>query len=512
MITLKINTADRTSLIDWKTFEKKDVLTREPDTCRFSLAVSPSQTYQPAVGDTVEVKNGSTVIFGGTILNITEEPDAGGYKKVTAQCKDWSHTLDRKLVAKVYNTTNQTLHDVVADILTNFTDGTFTMAGVANPGPVLQKIVFNYCPVTEALNQICTQLGNYDWYIDENKDIHLFAEKSLSAPFALSEDNGNLVTGSFKMTTDYSQIRNHVIVKGGSTNGQTVTNEQIADGAQTVFFVGYSLDAFVAQKALAATPTTWVTLNVGIDGVDDPAGKDCLYNKNDGLLIFPAASKPAANDRIKTAGQPIYKLLSEKMELGSMAKYGEYQYMIIDERITNKTTADQRATAELTKYANPSHKASFTTYSDGLHTGQSLGVNLASAGISLTFKITAIRTTFHTPSAFRYDVELLASEDVTIIDLLKQLTTAGQTDMLDPNENATIDRLYSCSEEGSVADSFVVSKSHNMQIEGVAVADTPVTQPVNYPTEFVLGPYVPNIQYNGSDHKRQFLLDNSPLC
>jgi len=512
MIQLKINDVDKSALVEWQSTTKVEVLTKEPDTLRFRIKNYDSKTYRPELGDEVTLFDGATKIFGGVVVDTQESVDGLlKYFEVNAT-KDFTHTLDRKLVANTYS--EMSAEDIIADIIDNFTDPAdgFTYANVVAPD-IVHSIVFNYDTVSEALKKLTNYLGNYAWYVDYDKDIHFFEKTTQTAPFNLTDVSANFIWNSLRIKENIHQLRNHIIIRGGDVEGDAVTNEQIADGFQRVFFIGYSLtlSSLLIEKSLAATPTTFFTLSVGRDGVDNPASFDTLYNPNQGLLIFPNSSKPAVNDHIKTSGVPTFPLIAEKINVGSVAEFGTYQYLIIDKRIRTRAGASQRADAELEKYSEVSKYGSFKTYTSGLRAGQWININSVIRDINQSFLIERITTRLRTPDTLEYEIEMLASEDVTMIDVLNRLLSTDPLDQLSVGENEIVDVLYSVFEDVDLNEVVVVSTSHNPQSETMDLDETDILQPLDYATIFVLGPYIPTIAYDGADKKRVFILDGSYL-
>ena len=508
MITLKVNNVDKSDQVEWDSIEKQEILTKEPDSLIFRIKNYGTKTYRPILGDDITLFDGVIKIFGGILVENSEETD-GFLRYFRCVCKDYTQILNRKLIAEVYD--NMTAEDIIIDIVSLYAP-TFTTINVVAP-ILVDKIVFNYVSFSEALKKLTGVLGDYDWFVDYDKDIHFFQNGMISAPFNLSDTNNTYVYNSLEVDENLHQLRNHIVVRGGDIEGALVSNTQVADGQQRVFFIGYSLalNSLVIEKALAGTPTTFVIQSVGGDGKDNPASFDCLYNPNNGLVIFPDTSKPAINDRIRSSGFPIFPLIAEKQDLGSVATYGTYQMLIVDKTIKSRDSASQLADGELIKYANPIHRAKFATYSSGLRTGQTILVQSTSRNINRDYIIERIITTLNTPTELRYTVELLASEDVTMVDILNRLAVTDVTDQIFIGENEIVDTIYSQLETINLGEVFVFSLSHNGQNETIIATEVSVAQPIDYATIFVAGAYIPTILYNGADHKRQFILNGSPL-
>ncbi len=507
-ITLKINTVDKSSLIDWQSCRKEEVLTKEPDYLEFLIRNNPSKTYRPALGNDVKLYDDATVIFGGVVVETEDTLSGGLLKHFRVRCKDYTQTLDRYLVSKTY--TAMTADAIIADIISTFTDGTFTGTNVAAP-ITIAKIAFNYLSVSQALQKITESIGGYDWYVDYAKDIHFFQNASISAPFSLTDTSANFIYESLDISQDTSQLRNSITVRGGDFQGTSVDNQQVADGKQRVFFVGYDLTTFLAYKALAASPTSFSALTVGADGKDNPASFDTLYNPNQGLLIFPDASKPAINDVVKTTGIPIFPLITQQQDVPSVALNGEYQYVIIDKTIKSKDAANQRAQAELLKYSTVLTKGSFTTRTSGLRTGQTISIACTNQGITGSYKIERIATSLRTPSSVTsdllFEVSLVSTVDVTMVDILNKLLVKDPAAQLDIGQNEVVDRIYTMPEAITIGESTAQSKVHNPQAETITLTEASQASKT-LATVFVAGPYTPS---SFSDTKRVFILEGSRL-
>lgn len=497
-IVLTVNGVDRTSSVDWRTLEKLEVLTKEPDTLKFTIR-NYSSKFTPALSDVVVLTDGGTKVFAGIVIETLDSTE-GLSRDLVVQCKDYTHTLDRKLVSATY--TGQTAAAIIASIFSTYVSGGFTTTNVV-AAVTINKVVFNYVTVSAALTKLCEILGDYDWYVDYDQDLHFFKEGTVAAPFSLTDTSQNFIWGSLTLGQNVHQLRNHIIVRGGDVTGTLVTNTQQADGTARQFFVGYNLDSFTFKK-------NGSTQSVGSDGKDDPASYNVLYNPNRGLIIFPSA--PAAGDDIYHEGYPIFPLIAEKTDVVSLALYGEFQYVIVDKTIKSRTAASQRCDAELKKWGSAVNEAKFITNTSGLKTGQTLTINLTGRGISKDFRIIRIAAKFRTPTTMQYEVQCLASEDVTMVDILNKLLVKNVADQIEIGLNEVVDRLYSAFENITITESTVVSISHNPQTETITLTEVEVAQPLNYATEFVLAPYdTPTIAYGGADVKRVFLLDGSPL-
>ena len=505
-IILKINSVDYSAQVDWTSVSKLEVLTREPDSLNFSLRNYGTKTYRPVLGDDVTLYDGSTKIFGGIVVTSDETID-GLLKYFQVTCKDYTQIIDRLLVSAVY--TNQTINYIIADIISRFTTG---ITGVNVNAPVtVATVTFNYLSVSQCLTKL-TQLigGGYDWYIDYDKDIHFFQTSAILAPYSLTDTSQNFLYGTLEIQQDTSQMRNFITVRGGDVNGTAVDNKQVMDGQQRIIFVGYALTSFLAYKALAATPTTFVALNVGKDGITDPTTVDVLYNPDLGLMTFPDATKPAINDVVKYSGVPVFPIITQQQDTASVATYGLYEYLILDKTISSKDAAKKRAAAELLNYSQPITTGSFTTLTSGLRTGQTVTINSSFRNINSAYKIQRITTTLRTPSVTTsgliFKVEFVSTIDVTMVDILNKLLITDPANQIDIGANEIIDTIYSQYESVVMSEVTAQSLVHNPQTETVTAGESFTNRGFNFGTIFVAGPFTP------SGTSRVFVCDGSLLA
>lgn len=503
-IQVKINTVDKSTLVDWASLKITQMLTSQPDSASFLIKNVPSKTYRPALNDDVKIYKDGALIFGGVVITTAETVD-GGVKYFKVTCKDYTELLDGTLCVASYS--GQTVGFIINDLITNFAAGLgITQVNVTGTF-VVNAASFNYISLSQALTQLANAIPGYDWFIDYNKDIHFFTASSYSAPFGLDDTSGNFLTNTLEFDSDQSQIKNSIVVRGGTLLQNAITNNQTSDGVQLIYYVGYNLSSFTAKHALAASPTSFLTLTVGQDGVDNPASFNCLYNPNLGLLRFPTAYP--INDVVQTAGTPTYPLLSIITDPVSIATYGTKQYLIFDKTITTKQQAIDRATAELAKYKSPNYTGTFTTYKDGLVAGMMLTINCTIRALTGSFKIQQIDITLRTPSAvtsdLRYDVQFCSTLDLGLVEILNKLLIADTAAQLQVGANEVPDRIYAVNETITVVESFASSISHNPQNETITISDGFTNNGFNFGTKFEVGPVTP------SGVHRQFILNGSPL-
>lgn len=473
-----------------------DVLTKEPDRLEFRIKNYGSKTYRPALGEEVILEDGGVKIFGGTVAE-THEANEGLVKYFEVICTDYQRTMDMKLVNKTY--TGQTVSAIISDFITNYLPAGFTMVNVQGLATI-NKMVFNDEAPSKCLQRLAEYLGNYDWYVDYEKDIHFFTEGSELAPFNLDDTGGKYVFGSLSIEKNINQLRNTIIVRGGDKESSTLTDTKVADGQQKTFVGKPGLKNLTIEKD---TGGGFVTQTVGQDGVDDPGTKDCLYNPNNGFIIFPAAL--TSGHKVRWSGIQVYPIKIIRRHIPSVSLYGEWQYIIRDATIKSEEAAKQRAAAEIEKYGEPANEGVFRTYTSGLRSGQTITVQSTALGIStMTFKIVRCIFTARTKDTFEYEVHLLASEDVGIIDVLSKLLVGDPATQFETLDNEVIVQAEAWEEEMTMLDSFTATKYPTGTpdfAETITIGESWLTNPFGLNTNpiWVAGPYWPT---SGADRKR----------
>lgn len=410
-LVLKINTTDRSSWIDWPSVQKVEGLTKEPDTLSFSIRKTPSKTI-PALGDEVTLEEDAVKIFGGIVVGRREQIEGGILVGWDLSVKDFTHTLDRKLVAKRYE--NQTARAIILDIISTYTTG-FTTTNVATDTPLIGSVKFNYEPVSKAIQQIADLIG-WDWYVDYDKDIHFFAENTVPAPFNITDTSDNLEWGSLVFDRNILEMVNSVIVRGGEYKRAIAEGDAIdtyeAQAGQVTFPLAYKYDDIVVKKNGSSQ-------TIGVDNITDPGTVQVLYNFTEKFVTFTSAL--SAGDDIVVYGDAYIPLIAQVRDQTSLTAYGEYQKVIVDKTITSLDQARTLGKARLLEWADGAYEGSFKTTTTGLKTGQYITINSTLRGVNATFKINRITGRARTPNQMEYTVQFLTSGELTFTDIMVEL-------------------------------------------------------------------------------------------
>lgn len=498
MITVKINSVDYTSSIAFESLEINQILTSQVDSANFQIKKYGSRTYVPTIGDDIGIYIDTTKIFGGTITNFTESLITNSNGVIyDVEVTDYTYLMDSKLVSATYS--SQTIQAIIADLITNNCTG-FTTVNVAATFNIT-KIVFNQIPVSQCIKRLA-DIIRYDWYVDENKDVHFFAKFTNTAPFNLTDTSGNYVNETLQRKIDGTQLVNVVKVRGGQYDGSTYTDIITVNGNNSTSF---NLPYKFSNLAISVdTGAGYVSKVVGVDFIDTFATKDVLYNFQQNTIRF--LNPLADTNKIQFSGNPKVDVLAIAEDATSIATYGRKEKLIRDASIEDLTIARQRAIGELKASKDPINTASFETYTSGLRTGMVINLNSSLRSSNTDFLIKRVNFRARSINEFSYKVELTTTQEYGLIELLQDLLTpdpvqAQESEVAETIKTdlatITITESITASTTSAYADTVTITITENIQKDPLGAGVEPT---------WVLAPYFPS---SPTDTKREGLLDRS---
>jgi hypothetical protein len=417
-----------------ESFEKQDNLTYEIDVCNFTLWDNDGNA-RPTQGDEVQVFYKSSAsatpdkIFGGEITEMPQIEQSGGSSTYSyeIQCNDYSIRLKQKLVTQDY--TNQTAKAIIQDLVDNYATE-FSYNNVET-GLTVSFISFNYKPVDDCIREIAEVTG-YDWYVDEDRDIHFFASTTNTAPYTITDNpatSGNY--NDLVINVDKSQYRNRIIVQGGFFFSDDYTQDNVADGDQTSFQADY--EPFVADsgniEVYVDAGGGFVQKTLGIDNLDT-SGFDFVVNQTEKVFKNLDLATLTAGHIFRAIYQYKVPILTQDDDTTSQENIriieggdGIYEFKITDKTIETIQAAHDRAAVEIDQYANPIVEGSFRTKDVGYRSGQLLTINANSRGDiadGQQYLIQSVTTIVRGGTELEYDV-VFATRLKTLTQFLMQL-------------------------------------------------------------------------------------------
>ena len=447
-VVLKQNGTAVTSSIALGSLQLKSVLTKETSTLQFSV-LNYSGKAVFVVGDQVDLYQDSYHVFGGTVVTIENVNDGGKLIESQISCIDWSFRMNTKLVTKNYAAMDPA--DIVADILSNFTDGTYTTTYVVRGNFAVSTIKFNYVSVTNSLEKLAKQIG-WEWYVDPDKNLYFFPPNvTATAPFGLDDTSGNFNWPTLDVTEDLTNMKNSIYVLGGTytntfTSGNTPDTYK-TNGVQQVFSLSYPYDLSTLTVTLAGVSQT-----IGTANVTDPATVQVLYNDSGRFIQF--TTTPTTGQTVVIYGNAKIPVLTQVQNSAAVALYGEQQDVIVDSTILSVAEAQERAQAQLDLYGGPIYTVKFDTLKTGLIIGQTINVNSTIWGVDINVIVKEVDAKAYSPTSLIYSVTCVGTEIVNFIDIMKVLLLQANSSTDSQVDASTILQvLLTIAESSTVTDS-----------------------------------------------------------
>ena len=436
--SIVINDIDRTTDVLAGTIIIEDVINDKQNTCKLKLVDRSGNGIPLTDQEIVITDNDGTVIFGGYVITVSMSSiKADGTVVASLGCVDYTRLLDSNLVHRTYE--NMTDAAIIADIVSRYCPGLGITTTNVVEGVTVDQISFNYLQPSQCIRQICDLTGR-SWYIDYEKDIHYFPLTTNPAPFDIDSSNSDYI--GLKVSKDSSQIKNRVYVRGGTKLSDPTTYIEAGDGEKTIFVLPEKPHDVTVEVDRGSG---YVEETVGIKNID-LSGYDWYLNfqekyleQDSGEAVLTSAHKLKVTYSYDI---PILVAIEDK---DSIEEVGQREFAIFDKAIKTTQAARDRATAELTDYANRMIEGDFTTHETGFISGQYININLSAYGINDDYIIQRVTTTSQGAGKFIYHIQIASAKTMGIIRFLIELLEANKN-LIELDDNEVIDELLNVSD------------------------------------------------------------------
>ena len=490
MITVEINSIDKSDKILWETLSVSSRLTSQVDSANFVMIEKPD------VSDEIVIKDNGTKIFGGFIVGVNEDLATVDKTNYVVECKDYTHKLDGILIQRSYVDTNA--ETIIKDLIDDNAPE-FNTDNVVSVYPIT-KIVFNQIPLTECLRRLAG-IMDYEFYIDPDKNLHYFQRFTRTAPYNLTDTSGTYIYKSVRRNIDATQIANLVRVRGGFASESSLTGDSTTikgDESKTVKLpYKYSNLSVWLNTGLGEVEQV-----VGIDNIDSFTDKDVLYNYQMDTLRFE--NNLSDGDIVRFEGYKKFLVMAEVEDVESVAQFGRREKLVRDSTIEDTITARQRARMELETYKDKISDLNFKTYNSGLLCGQVIRYSSEKRDVSeLDFIIDKISFRTRTPFEFEYTVNATTTRKYGLIEFLRKLAEGRTPDHFEENEKEVLERIEIVSGRIQVAEKIEAVLPRIIEGE---LTITEAIETLDIDPEWVLAWYLPT---GPEDPKRMGHLDIS---
>lgn len=432
---ITINGVDRTTDVISETIIIEDVVNDKQNTCNFRL-IDRSGNGIPATDQEIVITlDDNTIIFGGYIFYV----ELGSIRqtgKVEARisCVDYSRLFDSNLVHKTYE--NMTDEAIIDDIVVTYCPGFGITTNNVIAGVTIDQISFNYLQPSQCMRIICDLTGR-NWYIDYEKDIHYFPLTTNTAPFDI--DSSTKTYYRLKVSKDATQLKNRVYVRGGTKLSDPTTYTEVGDGEKTKFVLPDKPHDVTVEVNRSGGGYSEETL--GIKNVDTSGYQWYLNYQEKYIEQDSGESVLTASDVVRVTYSYDIPILVAVENTASIAESGQKEFAIFDKSIKTTDAARDRASAELTDYAESIIEGSFETMTAGFISGQYININLSDYGVNDDYLVQRVIARAIGGGTFTYEVELASSKTMGIIRFLIELLEANKN-LIELDDNEVVDELY----------------------------------------------------------------------
>lgn len=317
--------------------------------------------------------------FLGTVKSQKAQPEAGVVVWQTLECVDGSDKLHRRLVNAVYR--GKTPKQIITDVITRLMPAV-DLTNVQDVGNLIEEIRFDYDSVGTTIQKLSEMTGA-SWYMDENNGLHFFANYEQAAPTGFEESD--IMDGSLNVETVASDLANRLWIIGAkAASPKYVEQYWYGDSQNDLFNL-----SFVPNYPEVYENGVLKTIEVDKDTLN--SDKDYTYNKKEKVLKRTAGVNPIGTT-VRFKYRPTVQLVDYFEDAASIAKYGLYEKVIRDKKLTDKLAARARGRAALKKTKGIVKHASFRSYKKwDYEVGMVAYVNCPFAGYTQNSVITSVR-------------------------------------------------------------------------------------------------------------------------
>ena len=334
------------------------------------------------------------------------------------------------------------------------TTGSFTLVNVVRGSIKFPDVRVPYEKASEITEEIAKKSSLF-WYIDYERDIHLFTATDIAAPWSITDSSLNY--SDLSVDVDISKLKNRQIVIGGEApSSVTYTQYASADGTQTSFPLDYK------PKDLTMT-VAGVPQTLGVEGFADPATVQWLWNFEEKIVRKSTASTPTAGQAIVFTYypyEPIRVSVTSPTSIAAMLALtgGDGIYdgaPINDASLSSFEDARIRGRAELTQWSNALVTVKFSSDTDGLRAGQSISIQDTSRGINDNYLIQAITWQQVYGARFKYTVTA-SSTLFGFIEFIQMLLRKSTKLSINPSE--LVDTILNVDETITATPAYTFTK------------------------------------------------------
>ena len=370
-------------------------------------------------GTPVTVTDPAGLVFEGFVYTVTTRrlAPSGNTDPPTqvhvVRLMDNHYRADKRLVAASYR--DMTSGEIVlalwtATLKAEGVQAAPNPAGAVHVGVRHKQVVFNYVPVSTALDRLA-ESANYVWSIGHDRTLRFQPRNASSAPWTLT---GSDIQGIPTLRRHATKYRNQQFVTGSRITTDPQVEKFRGDGVQQTFVLGYPL-ASVPELVITHPGNVDETPTLGIRGLDDDT--DWYWSKGSNE-ISQQLSDVALSDThvLKVTYEGLSTVVAivglradqQTRALLEGTTTGIIDSLAIDRNLDTAEAAIEFANAQLVAFGETSLELRFTTRRGGLAAGQRQNINLPNM-VKGRFLITEVQVRDRSAQWLEYRVRAINS-------------------------------------------------------------------------------------------------------
>lgn len=363
-----------------------------------SCSISAFNIEQESRFFLVSIKKDNVLKWSGIVINQNESnvfsaKEEYGIKQTQFECFSYEYLLNVRVVSDTYE--NESLDEIVKDIV-NKSLPELTTNNVISSIVNLDFIQFQYNKVKDAFRQIFEHAYEWHWYIDENKDVHMFYQFEGTGLFTTAS---NIIMESLKVSYKGEQQANRIWIIGAKQASPNFIEQfYIGDGAQRYFQLAY-------EPNYTEIYINDVLVNSKLEQNNDEE-QDFLINKKNRVFFIPENIETPFTGTIKARYRPTIQLIDYYENPSDIQNYFLLERVVKNKDITDRLSARQFGKAEIRRKSITKRLISFNSRNE-YKIGQKCVVNITKGkwNIAGEFLVKSVGVNI-TPSDFIYSVEM----------------------------------------------------------------------------------------------------------
>jgi len=238
-----------------------------------------------------------------------------------------------------------------------------------------------------------------------------------------------------RINKDASQLKNRIYVRGGTKLSDTTTYSEKGDGQKRKFVLPDK------PHNLALT-VNGVGQSIGIKNIDTSGSNWYLNFQEKFLEQDISGTVLSTTDILSLSYKYDIPILVAVEDTTSITNSGVKEFAVFDKSISTTQAARDRASAELTDYANNIIEGGFSTYTAGFISGQYINITLSNYGISDNYLVQRVVSKSLGAGLYTYDISVASSKTMGIIRFLIELLEANKN-LIELDSDEVVDELLS---------------------------------------------------------------------